>query len=723
MPRSITDKFSRRRNEIEAKAAAKGIVSPEGKHGIGYYSREHKTLDQGKEELRREWDARLSNDERAALKAAGSGTDDYGPRITPQQAMQHAMDHTFERSSTIPEKRLKAEALRFGVGSVLPEQIDEQAKRRDLLGKDILGERIVTSKQVLEGELTMLEFAKSGRGKFRPFAACLEGLSDLTPEQKAALMHILASRDQLVGVRGAAGTGKTHMMKATIEAIEQGSAAPNGQRSKVFVFAPSAQASRGVLRGEGFAEAETLERLLVDKQLQEKTRGHVLWVDEAGLISAKDMVRLLEVTQKGGNRLILSGDYKQHGPVGAGDGFRLLEAEAGVRFAELTTIRRQREPGYRNAVSEISKGNAKSAALGFDRLDDMGAVIEASGDERHGLLIKDYLEAVEDRRSALIIAPTHREGEQLTSQLREALKERGALGKERSFVIRESTNWTEAERRDARNYSEPGMVVEFHQNTPGKRMRVGGKRVTTGGFTRGECAAVIGQEGGNVLLQRVDGSTGSLPADKAGRFQVYRTRQITVAEGDRLRITQNGLAKQSQDLAPTPNGTKVRETKTRINNGDIFTVDGFTKAGDIKLSNGKVLPKGYGHFGFGYIDTSYASQGKTVDRVFVSVGNESLRAANQQQWYVSVSRGRDAAKIYVDSKEDVREAIQRSGARLSAVELTKAKPAEPKTGWRSRLYSMVLERNRIGRFMRAQADAWRGYSKPREQERGSINYG
>lgn len=59
MPRSITDKFSRRRNEIEAKAAAKGIVSPEGKHGIGYYSREHKTLDQGKEELRREWDARL----------------------------------------------------------------------------------------------------------------------------------------------------------------------------------------------------------------------------------------------------------------------------------------------------------------------------------------------------------------------------------------------------------------------------------------------------------------------------------------------------------------------------------------------------------------------------------------------------------------------------------------------------------------------------------------
>jgi rod shape-determining protein MreB len=59
----------------------------------------------------------------------------------------------------------------------------------------------------------------------------------------------------------------------------------------------------------------------------------------------------------------------------------------------------------------------------------------------------------------------------------------------------------------------------------------------------------------------------------------------------------------------------------------------------------------------GYVDTSYASQGKTVDRVFITTGNESIPAANQQQWYVSASRGREMAKVYVDSKEDVRNAI------------------------------------------------------------------
>jgi conjugative relaxase-like TrwC/TraI family protein len=73
LPASIIDKFSERRNEIEAKAAAKGIADAEDKHAIGYYGREHKTLDQGKTELRREWVSRLSQEESDALHRVASG--------------------------------------------------------------------------------------------------------------------------------------------------------------------------------------------------------------------------------------------------------------------------------------------------------------------------------------------------------------------------------------------------------------------------------------------------------------------------------------------------------------------------------------------------------------------------------------------------------------------------------------------------------------------------
>ena len=190
----------------------------------------------------------------------------------------------------------------------------------------------------------------------------------------------------------------------------------------------------------------------------------------------------------------------------------------------------------------------------------------------------------------------------------------------------------------------------------------------------------------------------AVPIGQSDRFDVYRTRQIQIARGDRLRITKNGEAKvEGQTQGP------------RLSNGDIFIVEGFTKEGDIRLENGKLLPKDWGHMSLGYVDTSYASQGKTVDRVFIATGNESLPAASQQQWYVSASRGREMAKVYVDSKEDVRNAIARTGQRLSAVELTQTRL---RPSWRER-FSQSFERNRVAGFLKARANAIADYWKDR----------
>ena len=275
VPESVIDKFSRRRNEIEAEAAAKGVETAEGKHAIGYYGRENKTKDLGKEELRHEWDARLSPEERAALRRVidGGGTTGGGGGISAKAAMDYAIEHSFERASAIPEKRLKAEAPRYGVGSVLPGDIDEAAMDRQIIRREVKGETQVTTKDVLLEEVRMLKFAQDGRGVYAPYGNGRDGLDGLSAEQKKATLHIVTSRDRVTGVRGAAGTGKTHMMKATIAAIEQGTATPGALHSKVFVFAPSAQASRKVLRDEGFKDADTVEQLLSNPKMQEKVKG------------------------------------------------------------------------------------------------------------------------------------------------------------------------------------------------------------------------------------------------------------------------------------------------------------------------------------------------------------------------------------------------------------------------------------------------------------------
>ena len=692
--RATVDKFSRRSAVIEAEAERLGIDDATARGGLGRRTREKKSKTPvSMSELRAEWDSRLTQEERLAIKTAGSGRERGDITITPAQAKNYALEHSFQNASAVSEKRLKAEALTYAVGSVLPEDVADIAQHPEAIPVKHDGQLFATTKTVLADEVAMLQFAKDGQRKQKPFIAAREQyaeeqsktpessrsgssgdfLTGLSGEQKTAAVHVLTSRDTVTGVVGKAGTGKTTMMRATRDAIES----VPGQH--VFAFAPSTQA-KGVLGKEGFRDAQTLAMLLKNERLQETVQGQTIWVDEAGQISSRDMKALMDVVKKGDNRLILSGDYTQHSSVEAGDAFRLLEKEAGVKLARLTEIRRQTTPGYKKAVEAIAQGTGRAAQKGFDALDKMGCVVESSGEERHAQLIIDYLRAEEGGKSALIIAPTHAEGQRLTDALRRAMKERGALGKEHEFIARKSTGWTDAQKSDPRNY-EPGMVVEFHQNAKG--------------FKRGEKAVVTECESG-LQLQKQDGTRAAL-STQTDRFDVFRTREIAIARGDRIRITRNGEAK-----------VDGQAKGTRLNNGDIFTVEGFTKEGDIRLEKGKLLPKDWGHMSLGYVDTSYASQGKTVDRVFIAAGNESLPATNQQQWYVSASRGREMAKVYVDSKEDVRDAIARTGQRLSAVELTKTKL---RPSWRDQFHQS-LERNRVGRFLKQRAtaisDYWRG---------------
>jgi conjugative relaxase-like TrwC/TraI family protein len=717
--RSTIEKFSRRHGVIKDEAEKLGTLDPESKSRIARRSREAKKKEpQSMEELRREWDARLTPEERMALKTAAMGIEKGDAAITPEQAKEYAIEHAFQRASTVSEKRLQTEALIYGVGSVLPEDVADIAQHPEVISRMRGGQLMTTTKTVLRDEVAMLQFAKDGQRTSAPLISkpedIKESLAGLGRDQRDSALHVLTSRDQVTGIIGGAGTGKTHTLQ-TVNAVINGIESRSLDYNRVYAFAQSSTASRGELRKVGFKNADTLAALFNSDKMQANLHRQVILVDEAGQVSSKDMRTLFDIAKKQEARVILVGDYRQHSSVEAGDAFRLLEKEAGVRYAQVKQIRRQTVPGYKNAVEQISNGTSAGAQRGFDALDKMGWVVEASGEDRHQMLVNDYLKAQEEGRSALIIAPTHGEGQRLTDELRAALKERGALGAEKEFIARKSTGWTDAQKGDIRNY-EPGMVVEFNQNAKG--FKRGEKLVMVDAQSREDASVTPGQRRGNaspkwgwrrssialaamqrheLVALRQDGSEVILPLEQRQRFDVYRTRQLAIARGDRIRVTKNGEAK----LEGEAKGT-------RVNNGDIFTVEGFTKDGDIRLEKGKYLPKNWGHFSLGYVDTSYASQGKTVDRVFIATGKESLPAANQQQWYVSASRGREMAKVYVDSKDDVRDAIARGGQRLSAVELTHTR-LRPSLRHR---FQQSLERNRVGRFFAQRAaqiaDHWRG---------------
>jgi ATP-dependent exoDNAse (exonuclease V) alpha subunit len=534
----------------------------------------------------------------------------------------------------VTDKALVTEALWHGMGHVEVAQVERQLLREDILTQDIDGRRWCTTKEVLREEWENTHYAKSGYGKSPPLHPQPYTLQDkkLGQDQKDAVRHVLISTDRVIALRGPAGAGKTTTMQETVAGIEAGG-------HKVFIFAPSAESSRGTLREEGFEKADTVAHLLKNEALHPQLQGQVLWIDEAGLLSARQMRGIFQLAEKQDCRVILSGDTHQHTSVERGDALRLLEKYADLKPAELTEIRRQHHEQYREAVRDFS--NDKPAE-GFAKLDAMGSIIEA-GDERYQRLAADYADAVARRKTALVVSPTHAEGDKVTVLIREELKQRGNLGTdERKFTRVINQQWTEAQLSHAPNYR-PGLVVQFHQNTPG--------------FTRGQRVTVSSvNKDGSVHVQDENGLQHTLPLDQSARFQIYETQALSLAPGDKIRITQNGF---------------TTDGKHRLNNGAVYQVKGFTKTGDLKLSNGWVISKDYGNLAHGYCQTSHVAQSKTVDRVFVAQSMTSFGASSAEQFYVSVSRARETVMVYTDDKVRLAEAVQSSSVRISAHELLK----------------------------------------------------
>jgi conjugative relaxase-like TrwC/TraI family protein len=636
VPQSVIDKYSHRRDQIEALAEARGITDAFAKDKLAATSREKK-VKLSMETLSAEWASRLTPEEKASMDAArhsqrGKQTGKGGIGLPVQQALDHALDHVFERVSVSSAKAVQEEALRYGVGKVTVDQVKAafEADPR-IIHHTIDGERRCTTLEVRDQERKIVGFAKETRGTLDPIKLAPHEFGDkrLNEQQRTAVTHVLGSRNQITMIRGSAGVGKTTLMREAFTAMGEAG-------YKVLALAPSADASRGVLREEvGFANANTVESFLTNPALQKQMTGHVLWVDEGSLVSARMAERLMKVAKEKACRIVIAGDTAQHNSVERGDIMRTLEKHSGLPVAEVQSIIRQ-QGQYKEAVEAV-RANRMEAA--FATLEKMGAIKESKDiGSLHQQLAEDYVALLKERKRVLIVSPQHQEINAVTKAVREKLREVGKLkGEDHTLTRLTNLQLTEAQRGDPRSY-EPGQVVQFTQHAAGYRR---GERVTV---LRRDCDKVLIQTGGR--------ATKELPLKEAERFQLYKTEPLTLSAGDRIRITQNRFAKSGQ----------------RLNNGSLHNVTRITSEGDIVLKNGAVLPKQFGHLTHGYCVTSYASQSKTVDVPLIAQSSMSFNASSLEQIYVSLSRGKEGLRIYTDDIKELRERVARSTARGSAMD-------------------------------------------------------
>jgi Ti-type conjugative transfer relaxase TraA len=268
-----------------------------------------------------------------------------------------------------------------------------------------------------------------GRDPQRPF--------HLDPEQVDAVMHV--TRDNgIAAVVGLAGAGKSTLLAAARLAWER-------DRRRVIGAALAGKAAEGLEDSSGIRSRTLASWELAWAGGREwLERGDVLVIDEAGMVSSKQIARVLKIAEDAGAKVVLVGDAMQLQPIQAGAAFRAITERIG--YAELAGVRRQREEWARDASRHFARGETEK---GLDAYAQHGHLVEAgTRDEIAKRIVSDWAEArkraIDTSVSAgreghlrgdelLVLAHTNEDVKRLNVALRSVMTAEGALGGSRDF--------------------------------------------------------------------------------------------------------------------------------------------------------------------------------------------------------------------------------------------------------------------------------------------------
>jgi len=292
---------------------------------------------------------------------------------------------------------------------------------------------------------------------------------------------------------------------------------------------------------------------------------------------------------------------------------------------------------------------AKQTDKAFAKLVELGEVSEIANDD--GQLYQRaadaYVSATKQGKSTLLVSPTWAEIDAVTERVRETLKAGGVISpQDESVAVFDSLAWTVAQKKSVREF-EPGQRLRFVRHT---------KK-----FERGETVEVVATMETGLRVRRPDGTeVDFIPASAAASFDVGESRELKVAAGDWLLLQAN----HGKEFI---NGERV-QVKT-------------IQDGRIALADGRTIPAGFNAFTHGYAVTSHSSQGKTVDEVLLVASSKSFAAVNREQFYVSISRGRERVHVFTDDSELLARRVADSHERKAAVELTELRQELVKLGF------------------------------------------
>jgi conjugative relaxase-like TrwC/TraI family protein len=341
--------FSKRNRAIVREVMSKGLeVNPENKKDAVLTTRKAKSgVGQKLEEVQDAWRAE------AQLEGVGCPILDRpmpvsGTLAKGKQEVDSAIRHLSETSVSFSRSDIYAYAFKhIHVKGLEIEHLNAAiAQRNDLIA---VSNGRMTTVDALAREIETIQKWQIGQGKAHAFMeaeAASEALmgSSLNSGQYEAVVKVASATDRHLIIQGLSGVGKTHALGALKQLIEA-----SGQDIEIKGYSPTIKAAQQLQDALGI-ETSTVESLI---RRETQTTPNQLWViDEAGMVSADQMLTIVNKAESVGARILLVGDTGQNPSVKAGSPMKSLMSNGATTF-RLSEIIRQQNSMQRRAVELI----------------------------------------------------------------------------------------------------------------------------------------------------------------------------------------------------------------------------------------------------------------------------------------------------------------------------------------------------------------------------------
>lgn len=628
--REQIEEFSKRSRQIVESLQKRGLeVNAESRDRAVLTTRKTKRIEETLVELQTRWRAEAGvmeidrpTPQHCGVKSLGHGS--------AQEELESAIRHLSERSVSFSLEDIYQYVFdrtqTFGI-----EDLNWAiARHKELLP---IGRRFTTV-EAIERETKTVKAWMSGQGKTNPIMSEAAVISELEGirlncGQATVVAKTLSAVDQHLVIHGLSGVGKTTAMRELKRLIEKSEVDVN-----IRGYSPTIKAAKILQESLGI-ETNTVESLVLKDP---ETVPNQLWiVDEAGMVSARQMEIVLDKANAVGARILLVGDTKQNPSVEAGSPMRSLMDYGATTFS-LREIIRQKNEVQKRAVELIADGYAANA-LGL--LVEHGYVQEIAErrDRTQAIALQWLSLSAKERDETLIVTGTNAERLAINQALRQGLRAEGNLGEDHQFKQLVNRQLTAEQKQRFENYHKGDLIklTRDYKSTPLKK---------------GKLYQVVGIRDRQLLVETEGGRLFWFDPSRYKDKEVFGTQDIAIAAGDRLRW-------------------KVTDKKARQINGTEFIVKAIDgKRLTVVDENGKeetvngAIPLGVD---YANVSTAYSAQGFTAQRVIVAATNSPTSA--QEPFYVKISRQTKDIKVYVEDLGRLHEWVQKSVAQENPLEL------------------------------------------------------